>query len=101
MDEANPRSVAYQLARLREHVDELPGSRSAIRRGAEARLAISLLTAVQLTEVRELGCISPERRRTNLENLLNRLTAELRVFSETLTRDYFSQAAPSRRFSAL
>ena len=32
LDEANPRSVAFQLARLREHIDQLPDSRSLIRR---------------------------------------------------------------------
>jgi uncharacterized circularly permuted ATP-grasp superfamily protein/uncharacterized alpha-E superfamily protein len=99
LDEANPRSVAYQLARLREHVDQLPGSRSLIRRPAEARIAISLLTAVQLAEVREFMCTNDEGRRDHLESLLNRITGELRLLSETLTREYFSQAGPSRQLS--
>lgn len=98
LDEANPRSLAYQLMRLREHVEHLPGSRSRIRRPAEARIAISLLTAVQLVEVRELACTNSNGRRTNLENLLTRLTGELRSFSETLTREYFNQSLPPRRF---
>src|SRR6202030_4360561 len=46
VDEANPRSIAFQLARLREHIDQLPGSQTAIRRPAEARRALSLLTTV-------------------------------------------------------
>jgi uncharacterized circularly permuted ATP-grasp superfamily protein/uncharacterized alpha-E superfamily protein len=99
LDEANPRSLAYQLVRLREHVEHLPASRSLIRRPPEARTAISLLTAVQLVEVRELTCVSPQGRRTNLESLLNRLAGELRLLSETLTRDYFNQALPSRQFA--
>jgi uncharacterized circularly permuted ATP-grasp superfamily protein/uncharacterized alpha-E superfamily protein len=101
MDEANPRAVAYQLARLKEHTDHLPGARSSIRRAPEARLAISLLTAVQLTQVRDLSCTDGAGRRVHLENLLNRLTSELRLLSETLTREYFSQAGPSRRFLAM
>lgn len=99
LDEASPRSVAHQLARLREHIDQLPGSRSLIRRPAEARIAISLLTAVQLAEVREFMCVDEEGRRANLENLLNRLTGELRLLSETLTRQYFNQTVASRQFS--
>jgi uncharacterized circularly permuted ATP-grasp superfamily protein/uncharacterized alpha-E superfamily protein len=99
LDEANPRSVAYQLARLREHMEHLPGSRSLIRRPAEARIAISLLTAVQLAEVREFMWANSEGWRANLENFLNRLTSELRLLSETLTRQYFSQAVPARQFS--
>ena len=99
LDEANPRSVAYQLAQLRDHIDRLPGSRSQIRRAPESRIAISLLTAVQLAEVREFIDANPEGWRANLEILLNRLTSELRLLSETLTRQYFSQAAASRQFS--
>jgi len=99
LDEANPRSLAYQLIRLREHIEHLPGSRSLIRRPAEARIAISLLTSVQLLEVRELACDQAEGRRTNLENLLNRLAGDLRLLSETLTREYFSQALPTRQLA--
>jgi uncharacterized circularly permuted ATP-grasp superfamily protein/uncharacterized alpha-E superfamily protein len=99
LDEANPRSVAYQLVRLREHVDQLPGSRSQIRRPAEGRIAISLLAGVQLAEVREFMCANSEGRRDNLEKFLNRITGDLRGLSEALTREYFSQAGPTRQFS--
>ena len=54
---------------------------------------------VQLAEVREFIDANPEGWRANLEILLNRLTSELRLLSETLTRQYFSQAAASRQFS--
>jgi uncharacterized alpha-E superfamily protein len=65
LDEANPRSLAYQLASLREHVDRLPDSQTLIRRPAEARLALSLLTGVQLAEVRELMAEDPKGRRAS------------------------------------
>jgi uncharacterized circularly permuted ATP-grasp superfamily protein/uncharacterized alpha-E superfamily protein len=99
LDEANPRSVAYQLVRLREHIEQLPQSRSLIRRPPEARIATSLLTSVQLAEVSEFMCNDAEGRRANLEKLLSRLTSELALLSSTLTRQYFSQAVPSRQFS--
>ncbi|HEY1218311.1 MAG: circularly permuted type 2 ATP-grasp protein [Bryobacteraceae bacterium] len=99
LDEANPRSVAYQLAQLHDHVDRLPASWSPISRAPESRIAISLLTAVQLAEAHEFIGTNPDGRRENLETLLNRLSSELRSLSETLTRQYFSQAAPSRQFS--
>jgi len=99
LDEANPRSVAYQLAQLHEHIDLLPGNRSPIRRTPESRIAISLLTAVQLAEVRDFIGGNSEGWRENLEILLNRLTSELRLLSETLTRQYFNQAIASRQVS--
>jgi uncharacterized alpha-E superfamily protein len=99
LDEANPRSAAFQLARLREHVDELPETQSLIRRPAEARLALSLLTALQLTEVRELVRTDSIGRWANLETLLKRMTADLRQLSEVLTRSYFNHAIASRQLS--
>jgi uncharacterized alpha-E superfamily protein len=99
LDEANPRSAAFQLARLREHIDELPETQSLIRRPADARLALSLLTAVQLTEVRELVRTDSAGRWANLETLLNRLAADLRQLSEMLTRSYFNHAVASRQLS--
>ena len=99
LDEANPRSVAYQLVRLREHIDQLPASRSRIRRPAEARQALSLLTSVQLAEAHDVMAEDSEGHRTNLENLLDRLTGELWSLSDTLTREYLSQAVPSRQFA--
>jgi len=74
-------------------------SRSLIRRPAEARVAISLLTAVQLAEVGEFMCANGDGWRANLENFLNRLSSELRLLSETLTRQYFNQAVASRQLS--
>jgi uncharacterized alpha-E superfamily protein len=98
-DEANPRSLAYQLVQLQDHIERLPGS-SPDHRAPEARLAISLLTAVQLAEVHQLVEVNPAGRRENLEMLLNRLSSDLRLLSETLTRQYFAQAVASRQFSA-
>jgi len=96
VDEANPRSVAFQLARLREHIDLLPASQNAIRRPEEARTALSLLTAVQLADVRELAAGDGSLR----EALLERLTGDLASLSDLLTRAYFSHAARSRQLAA-
>jgi len=94
VDEANPRSIAFQLARLREDVDQLPASHNAIRRPSEARLALSLLTGVQLADVRELV-----RDADALEALFGRLITELTQLSETVTQAYFSHSPQSRQLS--
>jgi uncharacterized alpha-E superfamily protein len=96
VDEANPRSIAFQLARLREHLELLPGSQNSTRRPLEARLALSLLTAVQLADVRELARPDGKARAA----LLNRLVADLTLLSQTITRAYFSHAAQSRQLVA-
>jgi uncharacterized alpha-E superfamily protein len=96
VDEANPRSIAFQLARVREHIDQLPGSQNFTRRPAEARLALSLLTAVQLADVRELARADGKARTT----FFNRLVADITLLSQAITRAYFSHAAQSRQLAA-
>jgi uncharacterized alpha-E superfamily protein len=97
VDEANPRSIAFQLARLREHIGELPSSRTTIRRPAEERLALSLLNSVQLVDVRELARQGGRAAAEAREGLLGKLSADLSLLSETLNRAYFSHATQSRR----
>jgi uncharacterized alpha-E superfamily protein len=97
VDEANPRSIAFQLARLREHIGELPGSKTSIRRPLEERMSISLLNTVQLIDVRELARPGGRAAAEAREGLLGKLIADLALLSEALTRAYFSHAAQSRR----
>jgi uncharacterized circularly permuted ATP-grasp superfamily protein/uncharacterized alpha-E superfamily protein len=101
VDEANPRSIAFQLARLRENIDQLPNSQNAIRRPPEARLSLGLLTAVQLVDIRELTRPGSAANSAELDNLLARLTSDLNKLSDTLTRAYMSHAAQSRQMGAL
>ncbi len=101
VDEANPRSIAFQLARLREDIDQLPNSQNAIRRPPEAHLALGLLTAVQLVDIRELTRPGSPAASAELDNLLARLTADLNKLSDTLTRAYLSHAAQSHQMGAL
>jgi uncharacterized circularly permuted ATP-grasp superfamily protein/uncharacterized alpha-E superfamily protein len=98
-DEANPRSIAFQLARLKEHVDRLPNSQVSIRRPTEARQALALLTAVQLADVRELGRTEDLVAAAARDTLLDRLASDLSVLSETISRAYFTHAAQSRQLA--
>jgi uncharacterized alpha-E superfamily protein len=99
-DEANPRSIAFQLARLKEHVDLLPNSQVSIRRPQEARQALALLTAVQLADVRELGRTEDAAAAAARQALLERLAADLGTLSETISRAYFTHATQSRQLAA-
>jgi uncharacterized circularly permuted ATP-grasp superfamily protein/uncharacterized alpha-E superfamily protein len=94
IDEANPRSLVFQVARLAEHIEQLPESRSRIRRPAEARLLLRLLANVQLAEVNELA--APE----TLQAFLHKAAADFRQLSEILTRTYFNHAVTSHRLTA-
>ena len=95
VDEANPRSIAFQLARLLEHITNLPGAKTSIRRTSEERLTLSMQIAVQLADVRKLVRSGTEP--NALDSLLSRLAVDLSALSDTLTRAYLSHAAEPRR----
>ena len=100
LDEANPRSAAFQLARLREHVEELPERSAHARRSAKWRVVVRLLSAVQLADAPELIRPDENGEWNSFENLLGGLSAGLRTLSETLARDYFEHTIASRQLSA-
>jgi uncharacterized circularly permuted ATP-grasp superfamily protein/uncharacterized alpha-E superfamily protein len=91
LDEGNPRSAAYQLSKLRKHVDRLPESHPSSGTPREARLALKLLTSVQLAETEDLENLEA------LDELTARMEADLGLLSDTISRVYFTHQVRSRR----
>jgi uncharacterized circularly permuted ATP-grasp superfamily protein/uncharacterized alpha-E superfamily protein len=96
LDETNPRSVAFQLAALLNHVENLPPVVSPPARSAEQRIMLSLSTAVRLAEIPELCQANADGYRAALATLLDQLVADLPRLSEAITEDYFSHAQARR-----
>ena len=88
MDETNPRSLAYQLAAISQHVDELP--QGGQQRIEESRLLLSLLTQVRVASADELARAAPDGTRPHLKSLLADQQAVLPQLSEALGRRYFA-----------
>jgi len=97
LDEGNPRSAAFQISKLRKHVDRLPESHPPSGHPKEARLALSLLTAIQLAEASELVRPDAQGNLADLDQFTERLTADIASLSETLTRVYFTHAVKTRQ----
>lgn len=90
-DESTPRSIAYQLVRLQEHVATLPPKAPA-HRSAEERLVLEALTALRLADLDRLLRVSAGREgREELAQLLSRLGSLLHALSEAVTHNYFRQ----------
>ena len=100
LDEANPRSVAFQLERLREYVEALPKRSTSARMSPEWRLVVKLLSAVELADASELMNHDREGTRSDAPALLVSLADGLRSLSETITRDYFDHTIASRQMGA-
>lgn len=90
IDEMNPRSLAYQLAAIFEHISALPKSSDDAARAPEQRLALELLTKVQLADVNELARTGEDGQREALKVLLTELIRELPRLSELVSRHYFN-----------
>lgn len=89
-DENNPRSLAYQLSRLEQHVTRLPHQSESGSRSELERLALEAATQVRLADVNRLAAVNEETgRRETLEHFLSILNSRLPALSDALTATYF------------
>ena len=89
-DENNPRSLAYQLSTLEQHVSRLPHQNDSGSRTELERLALETATLVRLADVNRLALANDESgTRETLEHFLNVLSSRLPALSDALTTTYF------------
>ncbi len=98
IDETNPRSLAYQLAALSRHVDQLPQGGQHLQRIEESRLLLSLLTQVRVTKVNDLAEVAFDGARPHLKSLLDEQIRMLPQLSEALGRRYFALTEKEQRW---
>lgn len=99
-DETNPRSVAFQLKTLDQHVGELPSSHNEGRYPLEQRLTMRLLTDVRLANIRDLADSGEEGQRPALIRHLDGLNKGLIDLGDALNARYLSHLTPSRLTSS-
>lgn len=106
LDERNPRALVYQLLRIDAALERLPNPGP--RRRPEQRLAMLLLSRVQLAEPEALAAETPEDAedapagtRPALLALLSDVQAGLFDLSDQLARSFFAHTeGPSRQTAA-
>jgi uncharacterized alpha-E superfamily protein len=87
MDAENPRSLAFQLERLRIALKALPGSSGSSR---PERLVEEITARLRRIEPADLDEVTPEGRRADLASLLNDTHADLRDLSSVITATHLS-----------
>ena len=90
VDETNPRSIAFQLAALSSHIDQLPQTGQGHERTEAQRTALSMLNDVRLTDVTLLAQAESDGQRLALSRLLSAQVDRLPQLSDAITRRYFS-----------
>ncbi len=95
LDEANPRSLAYQLAAISRHMEGLPDARQGVSLSEDRRLILALLTSIRLADVE---AIAREESGTTLERLMHEQLKLLPELSNAVARHYFNLTddAPQR-----
>ena len=92
-DESNPRSIAYQVSRVEEHVNGLPSVQSRENRSDLQRMALEASTMVRLADIRRLSQVADESgQREVLDQFLTALAQRLPALSDALTDIYFRAA---------
>ena len=96
-DETNPRSLAYQLATIDDHVSNLPGDESKPLGTPEERIAASLLHSVRMIEVDDLSAGGGER--TKLGRFLQQVVDQLPKLSDLVNHRYLVHAGVPRQMA--
>ncbi|BBX70594.1 circularly permuted type 2 ATP-grasp protein [Mycolicibacterium psychrotolerans] len=86
-DAENPRSLVYQLDRLRTHLKSLPGSSGSSR---PERVVDEIAMRLRRMQPAELGECTAEGRRAELDGLLGAIHRDLRELSTVITATHLS-----------
>jgi uncharacterized alpha-E superfamily protein len=87
LDEANPRSLSYQLAAISSHMETLPDSKQGVSLSEDRRLILALLTAIRLADAE---AIAKEGTRNGLDALMRRQMQLLPELSNAVAAHYFN-----------
>jgi uncharacterized alpha-E superfamily protein len=97
-DETNPRSIAFQLTRIKAHMDALPIRDHRGVKSVEQTMSLKLFSLVQLADVVELSRVRSQRR-SDLDKLLNQIQEQLPLLSDVVSSNYLIHAGLPRSFS--
>jgi uncharacterized circularly permuted ATP-grasp superfamily protein/uncharacterized alpha-E superfamily protein len=92
LDESNPRSVAFQLAALDEHIRQLPRLADGPYRSPEEQVVLRCLTGIRLADVHVAAAPDASGLRPRLVDLLAVVTEHMETLSDAISRSYLSHA---------
>jgi uncharacterized alpha-E superfamily protein len=95
-DETNPRSVAFQISALYDHVRDLHVPSDPLHKPPEQRIVLAVFSEMRLIDVDALATLVRGQRRTRLAALLKRIRRGMEELSRTLTRSYLSHVQTAR-----
>ena len=99
-DTTNPRSVIYQLSRINEHLDSMPGNEGQALLNPEQREAMSMANLVRLVDIYAISQLDEAGTRPQLQKLLARLEDRLPKLSDAVSSRFLIHAGLPRHFGS-
>ncbi|MEX1301383.1 MAG: circularly permuted type 2 ATP-grasp protein [Desulfotignum sp.] len=91
LDELNPRSAGFQMTRLSEHVEALPGNIPRSFRTKEEKITLDLTTQLRLADISHLMAMNQAGELPRLFQLLKRLKKGIQSLGDQITQHYLSR----------
>lgn len=89
LDKNNPRSLAFQISRIQEHVSKMPRANISSRLSQEERLILEASSQLDLINLSDLLTVTDDHVREKFDQTLSRLYYLLITLSDTVTTTYF------------
>jgi uncharacterized alpha-E superfamily protein len=87
LDETNPRSLAYQLSSISQHLSGMPQSKQGVSLTDERRLILSMLTSIRLADVE---AFAKDSSRMELQTAVRNQLRLLPQLTTAIERHYFN-----------
>lgn len=100
-DEGNPKSLAFQLAQLVDHIAQMPQQNERKFSRSEERIALKMLTTVRLLDLTEVLCRKENPEEESLTTFLKSIESLLKEFSQQVSAHYLSRVPATPHYSAI
>jgi uncharacterized circularly permuted ATP-grasp superfamily protein/uncharacterized alpha-E superfamily protein len=100
-DESNPKSLAFQLSQLAEHVEQLPQQSERRFSCGEERIALQMLTNVRLLDLTGMKCDKEKPDNESLAKFLNSMESLLKEFAQQVSGHYLSRVPATPHYAMI
>ena len=101
VDESNPKSLAFQIGQMTDHVAHLPQQSDRPMASPEQRLTLEMSTAVGLLDLNGLGCDQGGASTASLTAFLESMEGRLKDFAQQLSAHYLSRVPATPHFAVI
>ncbi len=100
-DESNPKSLAFQLAQLVDHITNMPQQNERKFSRSEERIALKMLTNIRLLDLTEILRKDQTPEDESLTIFLESMESLLKEFSQQVSAHYLSRVPATPHYSAI